>query len=170
MRNIYAKLMIKMLSENKKIYIFSPDLRCMHRQMFVHHATLLVVEIADRFLAKLYMGNILLSTKNRRSKFFCLFLKETWICFNHNIAWQLFHRRPALGLNISTPLTFWAISKLTPQNQASYKIVPPSTPPPPPPHFLPDVINDRSLKTFQVLMHVHRRHPLQQTTGNSFNA
>ena len=51
------------------------------------HATFLVAG----FWAKLYTGNILLLTKNRRSKFFCLLLKETWICFNHNIVWQLLH-------------------------------------------------------------------------------
>ena len=32
-------------------------------------------------------------------------------------------------LNILTPLTFCAFSKLNPQNQASYKIVPPLPPP-----------------------------------------
>ena len=28
-------------------------------------------------------------TKNRGSQFFCLLLKETGICFNHNIVWQI---------------------------------------------------------------------------------
>ena len=44
-------------------------------------------------------------------KFFILKNIKIWICFNHNIVWQLLHRRPALCLNISTPLTFCAFSK-----------------------------------------------------------
>ena len=63
--------------------------------------------------------------------FFCRLLKETWICFNRNTVWHLLHRRPVLCLNISTPLTFCAFSKLSPQNQASSKIVNPLFPPPP---------------------------------------
>ena len=37
------------------------------------------------FRAKLYTCNILLLTKDRRSKLFCLLLKETQIYFNHYI-------------------------------------------------------------------------------------
>ena len=90
------------------------------------------------------MGNILLLTKNCQSVFFCLLLKEMWMCFNHIIVCQVLHRRPVLCLNISTPLTFYAFSKLTPKNQTSLKIVPS-----PPPSM--GLINNRSLnlhKTF----------------------
>ena len=45
-------------------------------------------------------------------RIFCLCLKETWICFNHNIVWQLLYRRPVLCRNILTPITFCAFSNL----------------------------------------------------------
>ena len=47
--------------------------------------------------------------------FSTFFLKETCICFNHNIVKQLLHRRLVLCLNILIPLTFCAFSKLTPK-------------------------------------------------------
>ena len=72
--------------------------------------------------------------------FFCLLLKETWICFNHNIVWQLLHRRPVLCLNISTPLTFCAFSKLTPKSSLLENCTPLWPSPPPTPPW--DVIND----------------------------
>ena len=45
-------------------------------------------------------------------RIFYLCLKETWICFNHNIVWQLLYRRPVLCLNILTPITFCAFWNL----------------------------------------------------------
>ena len=86
MRNIYRNLMIKMLSGNKKnLYIFSRSQ--LYAQAYVRTRTLHSWQQKQLigFWAKLYTGNILLLTKNLRSKFFCLLLKETWICFNHNI-------------------------------------------------------------------------------------
>ena len=69
------------------IYIFFPDNSAVYIGACEHmHATFLVVEIADRFFwAKLYKDNILLLTKKCQRKFFCLLLKETSICFNHNM-------------------------------------------------------------------------------------
>ena len=87
-----------MVSGNKKKIYIQISAVCIGICAYVH-ATFLVAG----FWAKLYTGNILLLTKNRRSKFFCLLLKETWICFNHSIVWQLLHRKPVLCLNISTP-------------------------------------------------------------------
>ena len=114
---------MKMLEvqETKKNYILFPDSAVCTGVCVYMHAAFLVVEIADRFLGQALKGyNILSPTKKHRSEFFCLLLKETWICFNYKIVWQLFHRRlPVLCLNIATPLLLCAFSKLTPQNQAS---------------------------------------------------
>ena len=124
MQNISPDLMMKMLEvqEIKKTLYFISRFR-LYAQAYVRTCTLhcLVVEIADRFLGQALKGcNILSLTKKCRSEFFCLLLKETWICFNYKIVWQRFHRRlPVLCLNISTLLLFCAFSKLTPQNQAS---------------------------------------------------
>ena len=87
MRNIYPNLMIKMLSGNKKIYIFFSGFSCVCIGICAYTHTLHSWQQKQLigFWAKLYTGNILLLTKNLRSKFFCLLLKETWICFNHNI-------------------------------------------------------------------------------------
>ena len=133
MPNIHPDLMIKMPSGNKKKLCTFPDFSCMHRRMCVHvHYTPARENRALSSLdswqekqligsrAKLCTGNILLLTKNRQSVFFCL---------------QQFSRKHKnstqdLCLNVSTPLTFCAFFKLTPQNQASQKIVPPLTPAP----------------------------------------
>ena len=90
---------------------------------------------------ELYTSDILLLTKNRQRFFFCLLLKEMWICFNHNIVWQLLHNRPVLCLNIlppshsvhfqNWPLKITLLRKLSP---------PPSETPP---HW--DVINNWAL-------------------------
>ena len=96
------------------------------------HASFLVGEIADRFLgAELYTVTFCCWQRTAEVYFFCLLLKETWISFNHNIVWQLLHRRPPLCLNISTPLTFCAFSKLTPKIKPLRKLYPPSDSPPP---------------------------------------
>ena len=99
----------------KKIYMFVPDFRCMHRRMCVH-ARLHARYIPGRrnswsivSWAEIYTGNMILwLTKNRQSQepinlmgscqsvFFFLLLKETWIYFNYNIVWQLLQRRPVL--------------------------------------------------------------------------
>ena len=107
MQNISPDLMMKMLEVQeikKKLYVISRFQ--LYAQAYVCTCTLhcLVVEIADRFLGQALKGcNILSLTKKRRSEFFCLLLKETWICFNYKIVWQLFHRRlPALRLTTST--------------------------------------------------------------------
>ena len=70
------------------------------------HATFLIGEIGS--WAEFHTGNILLLKKNRQSSF--LVLKETWICFNH----QLSHRRPVLCLNISIPPHITYIFKIDP--------------------------------------------------------
>ena len=57
MRNIYPNLMIKMLSGNKKIYIFFSGFSCVCIGICAYtHATFLVVEIADRFLGQTLYG------------------------------------------------------------------------------------------------------------------
>ena len=48
------------------------------------HATFLVVEIADRSLGQSLNGQHFIADKEPPKQFF-LSLKETWICFNHNI-------------------------------------------------------------------------------------
>ena len=74
MRNIYPDLMIKMLSgNNQKIYFFQISAVCIGVCAY-RHTTLMVVEIVDRFLGQ--AGNILLLTKNRRSKFFYYFCRK----------------------------------------------------------------------------------------------
>ena len=83
MRSIYSDLMIKMLSGNKKIYIFFQISAVCIGVCAYMHTTFVVGEIAGRILIQLYTGNILLLTNNRESVFFCLLLKETCICFNN---------------------------------------------------------------------------------------
>ena len=122
MRSIYSDLMIKMLSGNKKIYIFFQISAVCIGVCAYMHTTFVVGEIAGRILVQLYTGNILLLTNIRESVFFCLLLKETCICFN-NLVWQLLHRGPDLCLNIRHP-NILCIFNIDPQNQASQKIVP----------------------------------------------
>ena len=51
MRNTYPDLMMKLLQEIKKFYIFFPDFSSMNRLICVYmQATFLVAEKADRFL------------------------------------------------------------------------------------------------------------------------
>ena len=113
MRNIYPNLIVKMLSGNEKnLYnIIFPDFGCMYSRMCVHARY--IYSWQEKQLigswGELYTDNILFLTKNRQSVFFCLLLKETWFCFIHN---TVLHRRAVLCLNISTPLTFSAFSKL----------------------------------------------------------
>ena len=77
MRNIYPDLMIKMLSgNNQKIYFFQISAVCIGVCAY-RHTTLMVVEIVDSFLGQArYTGNMLLLTKNRRSKFFYYFCRK----------------------------------------------------------------------------------------------
>ena len=85
MRNIYPDLMIKMLSGIKKSFFPQISAVCIGVCVYMH-TTFLVGEIADRFVGQAqYTGNISSLKKNRQSVFFCLLLKEMWICFNHNI-------------------------------------------------------------------------------------
>ena len=131
MRNIYPDSMMKMFSGNTLSGV------CVY--MYV---TFLVGEIVDRFLGRaLYRWHFVTDKEPRQSVFFCLLLKETWICFNPNIVWQLLHRlRPVLCLNISTPLEFCAFSKSSLLN----RIPAPNPPPPPSPHPRLDIIKDNN--------------------------
>ena len=57
MPNIYPNLMIKMLSGNKKnlLYFFQTSTVCIGICAYMH-ATVLVAEIADRFLGQVLYG------------------------------------------------------------------------------------------------------------------
>ena len=91
---------------------------------------------------------ILLLKKNRQSLF--LVLKETWICFNH----QLSHRRPVLCLNILTPPSphITCIFKIDPSKSSLLENCTPLRIPRPP----RDVINDRSLMVSRIVTQVAR--------------
>ena len=76
--------MIKMLSGNlKNLYVFSTSQ--LYAQAYVLICTLHSWQQKQliSFWAKLYTGKILLFTKNRRNKFFCLHQNETGISFTH---------------------------------------------------------------------------------------
>ena len=88
------------------------------------HATFLTGEIGS--WAEFYTGNILLLKKNRQSLF--LVLKETWICFNH----QLSHRRPVLCLNITIPPHITYIFKIDPPKSSLFENCTPLRNPRPP--------------------------------------
>ena len=49
------------------------------------NAKFLVGEIADRFVRQALYGEHFDADKQPSKRIFCLLLKETWICFNHNI-------------------------------------------------------------------------------------
>ena len=121
-----------MLSGNKKKSIYFSRFQ-LYAQAYVLTCTLHSSQ--QKYLIgswdKLYTGNILLLTKPPKYIYiyFFLLLKETWICFNHNIQLQFdnfYIEGQSCVLIYSTPLTFCAFSKFTPQNQASWKIVLPS--------------------------------------------
>ena len=48
------------------------------------HATFPVGEIADRFLGQALYRYHFVADKEPPKRIFCLHLKETWICLNHN--------------------------------------------------------------------------------------
>ena len=108
------------------------------------HATFLTGEIGS--WAEFYTGNILLLKKNRQSLF--LVLKETWICFNH----QLSHRRPVLCLNITIPPHITYIFKIDPPKSSLFENCTPCETPAP-----QDVINDRSLTVSRIITQVARK-------------
>ena len=95
------------------------------------HATFLVGEIADKFLGQALYGQHFVADKELPKCIFCLLLKETWICFNHIIVWQVLHRRPVLYLNIFEPPKFCAFQNWHPKIKAFWKLYPPSNPHPP---------------------------------------
>ena len=124
MQNIYPNLKIKMLHEIKKIFIFFPGFSCMHRHMCIHKCYI----PGSRNCLQVSGPSFIQVTfccwqRTAEANFFVYFWRKRGFASISN-NWQLLHRRPALRLNISTPLTFCAFSKLTPQNQASKKIVP----------------------------------------------
>ena len=77
---------------NESIYFFQILAVCTGVYM---HATFLVVEIADSSLGQALNGQHFIADKEPPKQFF-LSLKETWICFNHNIVWQLIEDQPCV--------------------------------------------------------------------------
>ena len=68
---------------------------------------------------------------------FCLLLRETWICFNHDIVWQLLHKAQPCFLIFRPPSHFVHFQNWPPKIKPLRKLCPPPNHPPfPPPPLL----------------------------------